>query len=197
MKRLAWVSLAAALTLLASVFVPTSVTAPTNITDERQVFLIDHGTHSSLAIETAAGDMVRYAYGDLRYYANRDTRLASGAAAVLIATPATLGRAELQGPAQTDNLRRQLVVLVDTIYTLEVEAAQGDRLMRKLDQLHQAGAAEHISVPAYGLVFAPHPDHYIWYRNSSTVIAGWLEEMDVVVFGWRLLANWRLAVTKK
>ena len=193
MKRLAWVSLAAALILLASVFVPTTVTAPTNLTDARQVFLIDHGTHSSIAIETASGGMVRYAYGDLRYYATRDTSLASGAAAVLMATPATLGRAELQGPAQTDNLRRQLVVLVDTIYALEVEATQADRLMRRLDQLHQAGAAEHISVPAYGLTFAPHPDDYTWYRNSSSVIAGWLEEMDVAVFGWRLLANWRLA----
>jgi len=195
MKRLAWVSLAAALTLLASVLDPTTVTTPKNLTDARQVFLIDHGTHSSIAIETAAGDMVRYAYGDLRYYANRDTSLASGAAAVLIATPATLGRAELEGPAHTDNLRRQLVVLVDTIYSLEVEAAQADRLMGKLDQLHQAGAAEHISVPAYGLIFAPHPDDYIWYRNSSSVIAGWLEEMDVAVFGWRLLANWRLAAS--
>ncbi len=193
MKRLAWVSLAAALTLLASVFVPTNVTAPKNLTDPRQVFLIDHGTHSSIAIETAAGDMVRYAYGDLRYYATRDTSLAAGAAAVLIATPATLGRAALAGPAQTDNLRRQLVVLVETIYPLEVEAAQADRLMTKLDQLHQASAAEHISVPAYGLTFATHPDDYVWYRNSSTVIAGWLEEMDVAVFGWRLLANWRLA----
>jgi hypothetical protein len=195
MKRLAWVSLAAALTLLASALAPTTVTTPKNLTDARQVFLIDHGTHSSIAIETAAGDMVRYAYGDLRYYANRDTSLASGAAAVLIATPATLGRAELEGPAHTDNLRRQLVVLVDTIYPLEVEAAQADRLMGKLDQLHQAGAAEHISVPAYGLIFAPHPDDYIWYRNSSSVIAGWLEEMDVAVFGWRLLANWRLAAS--
>lgn len=193
MKRFAWVSLAASLILLASVFVPTTVTAAKDLNDPRQVFLIDHGTHSSIAIETAAGDMVRYAYGDLRYYATRDTSLASGAAAVLTTTPATLGRAELVGPATTANLRRQLVVLVDTIYPLEVESAQADRLMRKLDQLHQAGAAKHISVPAYGLVFAPHPDDYTWYRNSSSVIAGWLEEMDVAVFGWRLLANWRLA----
>jgi hypothetical protein len=192
-KRLALVLLAAALLLLASVFVPTTLIAPANPSEARQVFLIDHGTHSSIAIETATSDMVRYAYGDLRYYAQRDTSLRSGAAAVLTATPATLGRGELKGPPVAENLASQLVVVVEVIYPLTVDSGRADRLISMLDQLHRAGESEHIAVPAYGLVFAPHPDDYIWYRNSSTVIAEWLEEMDVKVFGWRLLANWRVS----
>ena len=54
------------------------------------------------------------------------------------------------------------------------------------------GLADHLVVPAYGLVFAPHPTDYIWWNNSSTVIAGWLAEMGVEVTGLGLIASWQV-----
>ena len=83
------------------------------------------------------------------------------------------------------------MVGVQEILTLEVSGEKADALMEKLDSLHQAGVADHLVVPAYGLVFAPHPTDYIWWHNSSTVIAGWLAEMDVEVTGLGLIAAWR------
>ncbi len=53
---------------------------------------------------------------------------------------------------------------------------------------------DHLVVPAYGLVFAPHPTDYIWWNNSSTVIAGWLAEMGVEVKGLGLIASWQVEV---
>jgi hypothetical protein len=178
--------------LILSLFTPTYLIPVEKPVDARNIFLIDHGTHSSLALETATGALVRYAYGDKRYYANRDTSLASGAAALLIPTPATMGRAELTGPANIENLQRQLVVGVEKIYPLQVDAAKVDSLIEKLDKLHSEGRSDHIVVETYGLVFAPHPADYHWANNSSTVIAKWLEELGVEVFGWRLTATWRL-----
>jgi hypothetical protein len=184
------VTLTALALLIASAFTPTSLFAPTDTAKPRSVFVIDHGTHSSLALETSAGALIRYSYGDLRYYALRDTSLASGAAALLIPTPATLGRGELEGPATTQNLRNQLVVEVQVIHELKVESSRVDALIAKLEGLHAVGSADHIDVPAYGLTFSPHPAYYFWARNSSTAIAGWLRELDVRVVGWGLIASW-------
>lgn len=179
--------------LLMSALLPTIIIAAERPNDPRAAFVIDHGTHSSLALETASGDLVRYAYGDMRYYALRDTSLASGAAALFLPTPATLGRADLVGPAKIETLRQQLVVGVETIYPLQVAGEKADALLSRLDQLHEKGQAEHISVAAYGLVFSPHPENYFWANNSSTVIAGWLRELEVGIFGWALTASWRVS----
>jgi hypothetical protein len=191
-RRLLWPAVALSGLLVLSAFTPTVLFPPEELADPRTVLVVDHGTHSSIAIETSSGDMVRYAYGDFRYYAFRDTSLGSGAAALLWPTPATLGRKELDGPVTKENLEQQLRVVVEIIYELEVEADAADKVILSLDEMHERGAAEHVDVPAYGLVFAPHPADYYWGNNSSSVIAGWLREMGVRVFGWGLIASWRV-----
>lgn len=178
--------------LLLSAFTPTVLFPPSEVQDPRTVFVIDHGTHSSVAIETGSGQMIRYAYGDLRYYANRDTSLGAGAAALLWPTPSTLGRAELEGPATKQSVMRQLRVVVEIVYELEVEGVSADQLILELDEIHARNPAEQINVPAYGLVFASHPVDYFWGHNSSSVIAGWLGDMGVRMFGWGLIASWRV-----
>lgn len=193
MQRLIWMGLVAAGLLVLSAFTPTALIPPSAEPAARKVFVIDHGTHSSLALETESGEMIRYAYGDLRYYATRDTSLGSGVAALLIPTPATLGRGELSAPATAASVQQQSRVVVEIIYELEVREDLADALMIELDGIFFRGQAEHIAVPAYGLVFAPHPEDYFWANNSSTVIARWLGQMDVGVFGWGLIASWRVA----
>jgi hypothetical protein len=39
-------------------------------------------------------------------------------------------------------------------------------------------------------IISPHPKDYVWWHNSSTMIATWLEEMGVEVRG--LLASWEV-----
>jgi hypothetical protein len=190
LSRMFWLVPVLAVLLVISVLVPTSVTAPANPANPRGVFLIDHGTHSSLAIETQDGEMLRYSYGDLRYYANRDTSLASGAAALLWPTPATLGRGELQGPVSVESLRGQLVVVVEQIYPLEVSGDRAEALIAKLDEIYFGREGEHLSVPEYGLIFAPHPQDYFLFSNSSTMIGAWLRELGASVFGWSLTSSW-------
>jgi hypothetical protein len=191
-SRIFWLLAISSSLLLISILVPTSVTAPKSPSNPRVVFLIDHGTHSSLAIETSAGQMLRYSYGDLRYYAKRDTSLASGAAAILWPTPATLGRGELRGPISEESLRDQLVVVVEQIYTLEVAGDKADQLVAKLDGIYLEGLKKHVSVPAYGLIFAPHPTDYFLTSNSSTMVGVWLRELGVGVFGWSLISSWNV-----
>lgn len=175
--------------------VTTTLYPPTDPEDPRAVFLIDHGRHSSLVISRLDGNLVRYAYGDWRYYADQDTGLASGAGALFWPTPATLARAELDGPPQLDSLRGQLRVGIEEIHVFEVSGGDADRLAEELDALHAEGKSVHQYVDAYDMTFAPHPDPYIWFNNSASVVASWLESMEVEVDGPALFASWRVAET--
>ena len=179
--------------LLLSAVSPTVLVPPRDISDPTTVFVIDHGTHTSLAIQADSVTLIRYAYGDKRYYAERDTSLSSGASALLIPTPAVLARAELEMVSSVDGLLEQLPVVVESVYELEVESSKANDLIRKLESIYLQSDQELISVPAYGLVFATHPSDYHLLNNSSTMIASWLREMGVVTVGWGLIASWGVA----
>jgi len=183
---------AASVALFLSGCVTTVLTPPENPDNPRTVVLIDHGRHSSLVISTDGGELVRYAYGDWRYYADQDTSIASGAAALFWPTPATLARGELDGPADVDTLRGQLRVGVQEIYVFEVAGVDADRVAHYLDELHLDGVADHTYVSAYDMTFAPHPTPYTWFNNSASILAGWVEELGVAVEGPRLFASWRV-----
>jgi hypothetical protein len=165
---------------------------PTNPPDPRTVFVLDHGRHTSLVVTTDAGDLVRYAWGDWRFYAAQDTRLRTGAAALFCRTPSTLARRELAGPAEAAVLLAQLRVGVQMIHVLQVGGADADRLRAELDALHAQGADRHLYVAVYDLVFAPYPEPYTWRNNSTTKIAEWLDAMGVEVSGPALVARWQV-----
>jgi hypothetical protein len=179
--------------LMLSAFTPTVVFPEPTLEDARQVFLIDHGTHSSLALETHDGQLVRFAYGDMRYYAKRDTTIGSGVSALLIPTPATLGKGDLSGPANLANLERQLLVVSEAVYAFDADAENVEALISVLNGIHAANPDDHIDVAAYGLTFAPHPDDYFWANNSSSAIAKWIRALGVRTFGWGLTASWRVS----
>ncbi len=175
----------------------TYLTPPVNPPDPRAVFVIDHGRHTSLVIATDTGKLVRYAYGDWRFYADRDTRLRTGAAALFLRTPSTLARRELPGPAEEAALRVQLQVGVQMIHALQVGGADADRLRAELDALHTQGADQHLYVAVYDLVFAPYPEPYTWRNNSTTKIGEWLDELGVAVSGPALVARWKVVEPEK
>lgn len=162
------------------------------VADPRPVFLLDHGRHTSLVVGTAEGSMIRYAYGDWRFYADQDMRLRTGLAALLWPTPATLARRELTGPADEITLLSRLRVGVRGVYELRVPGNAADRLRQELDEVHGQKPEKHQYVEVYDFVFAPHPEPYTFLNNSNTKVAQWLRRMEVNVRGPALLSLWRL-----
>lgn len=171
---------------------PTLLITHNGVQNPRQVFLIDHGTHTSLAIETRNQTLIRFAYGDKNYYAKRDTSLASGGNALLIPTPAVLARGELEAIAEVESIIDALPVVVQKVYQLQVEASRAEELISDLDEIYLKAGDELIEVPAYGLNFAPHPENYYWANNSSTMIASWMRQMGIRTVGLGAIASWRL-----
>jgi hypothetical protein len=156
------------------------------------VAVLDHGRHSSLVIGLSDGRMVRYAYGDWRWYAEGKTGAAEGYAALFKETPAALGRRVLAGPLTAETLRRQVRVGIEDVLLLDVDTAAAQRLVAKLDRIAEAGRARMLTNQDVDLDFFPHPVPYTEAHSSNRVLAGWLREMGAEVEGDGLIADWKL-----
>jgi hypothetical protein len=169
----------------------TTVIPPAKLDEPALVFLLDHGRHSTLVLSTPEDGLVRYAYGDWRFYAERLTGPGHAVAALLWNTPGALGRREMAGPATAAGVRAQVPLVITSLYVIAVERGRIDALRAELDAIFDA-AAEPRDTPEVDLVFVPHPRDYNLRHNSTTVVAGWLEQLGCEIKGPAILARWRV-----
>src|SRR3546814_2053622 len=110
-----------------------TVYPPAMVAEPARVAALDHGQHSSLVIALPGDAMVRYAYGDRRYFALRQTGSTEGIAALFWPTQAVLGRARLRGSLWPDSLRQTVREAFEDVLFFEVDAGAARRLVAKLD----------------------------------------------------------------
>lgn len=170
----------------------TVVVAPTAPEQPVSVFLLDHGGHASLVLPAGERGLVRYAYGDFRWYALGQTGIGEGLSALAGGTPAALGRRELKGPAEERAVRAQVREGIQQLYELRVARAASERLRAELDGLFAANRATLVYSATYDLEFVRHPTPYSAEHNSNLVMAGWLEALGCEVEGAGLITNWRV-----
>ena len=171
---------------------PVTVVPPADPVQPVPVFLLDHGRHSSLVVPTPSGALIRYSYGDWEYYALGRTSLARGLAALLAPTPAALGRRELPGPPGPIQVRRQVRVGIEQLFSIDVAEADVARLGEQLDGLYQAGRPTRVYSAAMDLDFVHHPAPYTLRHNSNRMVAEWLRVLGCEVRGQPVLSDWRL-----
>jgi hypothetical protein len=170
----------------------TVVVAPAAPEEPVAVFLLDHGGHASLVLPAGERGLVRYTYGDFRWYALEQTGPGIGLAALFGGTPAALGRGELKGPAKAQAVRAQVREGIQQLYELRVARAASERLRAELDGLFAANRATLVYSATYDLEFVRHPTPYSAEHNSNLVMAGWLEALGCEVQGAGLITNWRV-----
>ena len=167
------------------------VVPPGKLQEPATVFLLDHGSHTSLVLPAVDGKLVRYAYGDWRYYAERQTGPGDAIAALLWSTPGALGRRELPGPATARAIRAQVPILITDLYEIEVEQKRVVVLRAELDA-HFDTADVQVDTPEVLLSFVRHPHAYNLRHNSNTALAGWLETLGCRVTGPAIVARWHI-----
>jgi len=155
-----------------------------------RVLVLDHGYHTSLVLSADAGRVVRYAYGDWRYFAEGRQGLVNGLRALLWPTPGALGRRTLSAQPQPKALEPE-VPPIQHSYCLEVTQRAVADLRQRLDQRFAARHGRSLPAPRFGLTFVPDPRDYWLGHNSNHAVAGWLEELDVEVRGWPVYARWK------
>jgi hypothetical protein len=163
--------------------------------DSRPVFVLDHGRHTTLVVARADGTLVRYAYGDWRWYAEADTGVWQGLAALAWRTRAAFGRREYAAMAEApdgDAVERIVRVGVETIHALHAPGPATDALTARLDAQFEAGLERRLVNLAYDLEFVPDPRGYWFWYNSNHRVADWLRALGCTVRGPTLLARWRV-----
>lgn len=170
----------------------TTIVPPAAPAAPQAVFVLDHGRHASLVVPGPDGGIVRYSYGDWRWYALRKTGPLQGTSAVLWPTRAALGRRELPGPPEADAVVRQVRVGIEGLYEVTVDAGRVEALRRDLDSIFHAGAETRVDNPAYDLEFVHHPKPYWLFRMSNQMVARWLEALGCRVRGPALFSRWRV-----
>ena len=169
----------------------TRVVPPVNLQVPAIVFVLDHGRHTSLVVPAAEGGLVRYAYGDWRYYAERQTGPGHAIAAFLWSTPGALGRRALPGPATAREVRAQVPLVITELYEIEVERQRIGVLRAELDAYFDTADVQ-LETPEVLLSFVRHPRAYSLRHNSNTALAGWLETLGCRVSGPAILARWHI-----
>jgi hypothetical protein len=171
----------------------TVVIPPESPADPVPVFLLDHGRHTSMVLPAPDGTSVRYAYGDWRFYAERETGIGRALAAVLWPTESALGRRQLPGPATEEAVLAHVRVHVQEIHALSVESVRAETLRVQLDAWFETGLV--LESPEVDLSFVAHPKPYTLRHNSNAVIADWLIELGAGVNRRPIWAGWRVEDT--
>lgn len=169
----------------------TQVVPPVDPQGPATVFVLDHGRHTSLVVPAAEGGLVRYAYGDWRFYAERQTGPGHAIAALLWSTPGGLGRHALPGPATAQAIRAQVPLLITNLYEIEVARERIGVLRAELDAYFETADVV-VETPEVVLSFVRHPRDYSLRHNSNTALAGWLETLGCRVRGPAILARWKI-----
>jgi hypothetical protein len=185
------------LTLLTAVLLlggcATTITPPAAPEQPLPVLVIDHGRHTSLVLPDGEDGLVRYAYGDWRYYAEGERGARATFNALFRGTLAALGRRELAGEADPELVTGRIRVKIEHVHLLYVEAAAAERLRARLDAIFAAGEHARLYNQMMDLEFVPYPVPYTYRHNSNRVVAEWLVELGCEVSRKPVLANWRIA----
>jgi hypothetical protein len=169
----------------------TVVLPPATPADPVEVWLLDHGRTPSLVLPVGGG-MVRYAYGDWRWYALEEKTSGRGVAALLWPTQGALGREALPGPPSAAAVRAGVRVEIEQVHALRVERAALAALAARLDELFRRELDTLVASEESGLSFVHHPVPYTFLHSSNRVAAAWLREAGCRVRGTALLSRWRI-----
>ncbi len=168
------------------------IVPPPEPLEPQRVFILDHGRHASLVLPAQGSGIVRYAYGDWKYYAEAETGLAEASAAALLPTDAGLGRRVLAEPPTTGGVNRAFRSGVEQVHEVIVDWSAIAQLREELDSIFEANEDTRIYNASYDLEFVRHPRQYTIFRNSNWMVVDWLRQLGCRIYGFLLTSKWRV-----
>lgn len=178
------------------------VSVPDRAADHRPVYLLAHGRHTSLVLTRADGALVRYAYGDWRWFAEGDTGALRALPTLFVATRGALGRQDLgqisdelwdeMPGANRAALAARLYLDPARIHPLAAPATRIDRLLAELDAIFAVNADQRLYNAALGLEFVPDPQGYSLFANSNHRVQDWLHALGIEARGNPMFGRWQV-----
>lgn len=163
---------------------------PAHPRDPATVILVDYGYHSSLILPKGDGSSAEYAYGQWEYFALNQDDLWHGILAITCPSQGTLGRRDLEVPADVSILKplvgcREMVPLV-------VSRPLAEALRARLEVRFRRHPETSVRNDQYGLTFAKDDETYICFHNCNHEVMTWLSELGCEVRGCEWFANFRM-----
>lgn len=180
--------------LVAAALLPTAactnvIVPPAEPLSPQAVYILDHGRHASLVLPAADSGLVRYAFGDWKYYAEAKTGVAETSAAALVPTASGLGRRQLPEPPTEEGIRAAMRVGLEDVHEVIVDRLAMARLRDVLDSIFYANQESLIYNRGYDLEFVRHPRRYTVFRNSNWMVIDWLRQLGCRVSGLLLMSR--------
>ncbi len=170
---------------------------PQQVDTPRAVYVVEHGRHTSLVLTDADDSMLRFVYGDWRWYAQRQTGFAQVFRTLFAPTQGALGRQVIPAPSSAEQIRAHSSVTIDEIHRLIASATKVDALIDHLESRFDAARDTLIRNDDYRLEFVHDPKSYTLGGNSNHMVAEWLEALQIEVRGDPVLGNWRFVSTSR
>jgi hypothetical protein len=168
------------------------ITPPPLPSNPAQVFLLDHGRHSSLVLPSD-NETIRYSYGDWDWYVLNQRGIRKASRALFQSTPAALARQKLSAVPQKKSVRRAVQVPIENIFSITVEVDKIVSLKARLEHIFAENRQQLYHDPSYGMDFVPYPEPYSLGHNSNQVVAQWLRELGAEVRGGGPFSRWKLS----
>ncbi|MBE9179447.1 DUF2459 domain-containing protein [Oculatella sp. LEGE 06141] len=169
---------------------PTVIFPPAAPVSLVTVYVTDYGYHSRLTLPEPDGSLIQYTYGDWRYFALKQQNLTSGLAALLLPTPATLGRRQYEN---FESLRQSLGSNWQAVlHSVPVAATSVTRLVDRLDRRYQRNLQTEVVHPDSGLSFVQDDQVYTLVHNSNHELVEWLEALGCRVEGFVTWPNFEV-----
>ncbi len=174
-----------------------SITPPSSAADPVTVYLVDYGDTSRVWLPAGEpGSFVEWGYGDWRWYANDRRSLLYGSVVFLWPTDGAIARREWSGSPWAspgrDRPREEIDGYATWIYELPVERSDADALLASLQSRYDAAIESEIYNERRLTWFVRDDSSYWLGYQSSSVMAGWMEELGAEASGFAVKARYRV-----
>ncbi|MEM8758562.1 MAG: hypothetical protein AAGF47_12375 [Planctomycetota bacterium] len=174
-----------------------TVRPPVSVLDPVTVYLVDYGDTSRVWLpKDDASAFVEWGYGDWRWYAKDKGSLLYGSVIFFWPTDGTIGRREWGGSPWVDGRvgepRSGLAGYATWIYELDVERESAGELLAKLESRYDAQRESEFYNERRETWFVRDDTSYWLGYQSSSVMAGWLEDMGMDANGFTVKARYRV-----
>lgn len=162
---------------------------PVALSDPVGVFVVDYGSHASLALPEEDSSLIEWSWGDWNWYALERTGAVEGLQALFTSPRSTLARRELAPTEDAEELTTR--VGAEKVLALNVERERARALQRHLEA-RWLRRREHAVRHRSGRIFVPDDARYSLSNNSVHELARWLRALGAEVSGSGVTANFKL-----
>lgn len=158
--------------------------------EDRAVYLIDYGTHSTLVLPVSSERYMEYAYADWEYAVEENRGIWGSIQAIAWPSRGALGRRYWNAPLSSRSLTRR--TRAQMVHRLKVDPSSLRRLVEELDRRFERSARQGPTKQALGMTYVHDAQSYTLSHTCNTEVIQWLERLDVQAEGPRFWSEYRV-----